>query len=258
MTISSKKTLFALILGATTLSNLAIAEECDLIQFIENKSPGSEVLTSNCSKNSTLSLNSQLSIAAGGRLWLESYLNKSLIKQQLICQNRSKQPIQLEITGLATPWVEVKNISNCDNWIKNRLSCDISTNEKFFCITGNLKQTAPVNVKQERTTSVSMRGINDEPKAVKVTNKKQSSFVSEEAYINAAITKMQPEINLCRELLDSNTPIEIFWNIKAPNKIRDLTLLTEKNDELGSCMQDVIANYPFPETDETILFAYEF
>ncbi|MDC9729523.1 MAG: hypothetical protein PSN04_09410 [Methyloprofundus sp.] len=235
-------------------SNFLFAAECNFIRLLKNKSPGTDVLKSNCSKENTLSISNQLLIVAGGRIWMESGESEASLKQQLICQNRSSQSIQLKVTDLQSPWVSTENLKDCNTWVNNRLICDVAAGEKFFCMTAELKIPPQKNQKQERTTSVSMRSLAEANESKDLT----LSLSNEEIYIKSAIREMQAEVNLCRELYNSKMPIEIFWEVKAPNRVSDVSVLTEENTELGSCIKDIITNYQYPEIKQAISFVHEF
>lgn len=249
-----KKTPLILALGLISQSYSVTATECNFIKLLNNKSPGSEVLQSKCIEENTLSIANQLSIAAGGRLWLQSGSAVTL-KKQVICQNRSLTPIRLEISELQAPWISTPELDECNTWTNNRLNCEIAPEQKFFCLSAELKLPRSINQKQERTTSVSMRNL--KPSSANQSTD-QSNLSVEDPYIHAVISGMQNDLDLCRQLFESKTVIEMFWVIKPPKKITDLTLLSEEESEIGACMRDVVANFSYPNTEENISFAQEF
>jgi len=250
-----KNTPIIFALGLISQSYSVTATECNFIQLLKNKSPGSEVIQSKCTEENTLSIANQLSIVAGGRLWLRSG-SADTLKKQVICQNKSLSPVYLEISGLEAPWISTPELDECDTWTNNRLNCEIAPGGKFFCISADLKLPRAINQKQERTTSVSMR----KPSSInQLTEQKENSYLlAEDPYILVVIADMKNDIDLCRQLFESQAVIEMFWMVKPPNKITNLTLSSEEDVDLGACMRDIVANFDYPNTEGTISFAQEF
>ncbi|BCG64783.1 MAG: hypothetical protein methR_P2575 [Methyloprofundus sp.] len=237
-----------LTLGLLLNCTAAVAIDCSTVQYLKNKSPGTQILSNGCIGMQTLSVGSELELAAGARLWLKSVYNATT-NQQLICQNRSSIPVRINIENLANPWIKVANIENCQQWVNNRLNCSIADGQKFFCVSSIIKRPTYSSSKPERTTSVQMRAI---------AIGKPENIAKAETYIDIAVLNMQPEINLCRNLLNSQAPVELIWNVKLTGEVDDVSILSEGNYELSSCIRDIVMSYKYPKPKETLTFVYKF
>lgn len=248
MTSWVKNTAVILTLALFFFVNTVSATDCDTLQYLKNKSPGTQILSNHCSQADALALGSQLVLAAGARMWLKSAYDENT-DQQLICQNRSAISVRLNITNLSNPWINIENIENCNQWVNNRLSCSIAPGEKFFCVSALVNRPVVTGKPQERTTSISMRAISID-KPIKIA--------SAVHYIDAAVNEMKPEIDLCRHLLNSQAPVELIWNVKVTGQVDDVSILTKGNEELSACIRDVVASYHYPKPKEAVTFVYEF
>ncbi len=247
MNLSNKKAVFLLVIGMLCQSS-AYAEECDTVQFLDAKSPGTAISKNNCKDNQGLSIGTQLELSAGARVWLKATHDNKHI-QQLICQNRSNDFVHLTVASQEAPWISVDNLKNCNKWANDRLNCKISTGNTFFCMTGIVKQQVAMVTRQERTTSVSMRAIAlDNPQNIPTA----------EDYADKAVAEMQGDIKLCRELFNSKEPVELIWNVSVSGKVDDVSILSEGSEELSSCIRDVVADYSYAKPEEMVTFVYEF
>jgi len=224
------------------------AAECEYLQFLKNKSPGTQIVSNDCPVSGGLAVGSQLELVAGARVWLKAFYDKDN-DQQLICQNRSQGAVHLNIISTTMPWVQVENIKRCQDWDKNRLNCIITQQQKFFCISGIIKKPLHLAKRQERTTSIVMRSLSID---------KQNKNSNDLSYIEKAVNDMQPEIDLCRHLLQAQSPVELIWNVNISGKAVDISILTDGQDEISSCVRDIIASYSYPKPREMLTFVYEF
>jgi hypothetical protein len=133
--------------------------------------------------------------------------------------------------------------------VNNRLNCSIAGGQKFFCVSSIIKRPTHSLSKPERTTSVQMRAI---------SIGKPENIAKAENYIDTAVANMQAEINLCRNLLNSQEPVELIWNVKLSGEVDDVSILSEGNYELSSCIRDIVLSYKYPKPKETLTFVYKF
>jgi len=224
------------------------AAECGDLQFLKNKSPGTQVLSHDCQAGYGLSIGSQLELVAGARLWLTAFYDRQN-DQQLICQNRSQKAVYLHIVSTRMPWIQVEKVKQCQSWHNNRLSCVIAPQQKFFCISGIVKKPLKSFKRQERTTSITMRSL---------SHNKQGKIFNDKSYIEQSVKDMRTEINLCRDLLQSYVPVELIWNVNMLGQAVDVSIITEGHNEISSCIKDVVANYPYLKPREMMTFVYEF
>ncbi len=243
-----KKIQVIVTLGLLFNGTAAMAIDCSTVQYLKNKSPGTQVLSNDCIGMQTLSIGSELELAAGARLWLKSVYNATT-NQQLICQNRSVVPVRINIVNLTNPWIKVANVGHCQQWVNNRLNCSVANGQKFFCVSSIIKKPRYTAAKPERTTSVQMRAI---------SISKPENIAKAESYIDTAVHNMQAEINLCRNLLNSQEPVELIWNVKLTGEVDDVSILSEGNYELSSCIRDVVLSYKYPKPKEMLTFVYKF
>ncbi len=237
-----------IMIAVLLFQNSLYAAECEYLQFLKNKSPGTQILSNNCQVSSGLSIGSQLELVAGARVWLKAFYDKEN-DQQLICQNRSQVAVHLKIISTTMPWIQVENIKQCQNWVKNRLNCTVTQQQKFFCISGIIKKPSYFSKRQERTTSILMRSISVD---------KQNKNLKDLSYIEKVVNDMRPEIDLCRHLLQAQSRVELIWNVNISGQAVDVFILTEGQDEISSCIKDVVANYLYPKPREMLTFVYEF
>jgi len=248
------------IIGLSLQSNLVSAGECKFIELVKSKSPGTETIKNSCSNENGLTIASELSLAAGGRAWIRSGHNEASTQQQVICQNRSLATIDLKITQLHAPWVSITNIDNCNTWKGNRLSCDIAQGQKVFCINAELKQSISRDQVQERTTSVAMRSLKKKGKLLEgllaMSGGSPTNIMASTNTLNSLITGMQPEIDLCRQLFQTDKTLQVRWNVNLLGKVSESSILSEENN-YGQCLQDVISSYDYPKSLTNMSFIYQ-
>jgi len=250
------------IIGLSLQSNLVSAGECNFIELVKNKSPGTETIKNQCSNENGLTIASELSLAAGGRIWIRSVHNEASAQQQVICQNRSLATIDLKITQLQAPWVSITNVDNCDSWKGNRLSCDIAQGQKVFCISAKLKQSISKDQVQERTTSVAMRNSKKkEGGTVKgllsMSGGSPANIIAYTNTVNTLVMRMQPEIDLCRQLFQMDKAVQVRWDVSPSGKVSESSILSKENN-YGQCLQNIVSSYVYPKSLTNMSFIYQF
>jgi len=250
------------IIGLSLHSSLVTAGECKFIELVKSKSSGTEIVKSRCSNENGLTIAGQLSLAAGGRAWIRSGHKEASAHQQVICQNKSLATIDLKITQLQAPWISVTNIENCNTWSKNRLSCDIAQGQKLFCIRAELKQPISRRQAQERTTSVAMRSITQNKKISSGLQALSGGLVADirtlRNTLNIEIAMLQPEIDLCRQLFQTEKNIKLLWNINTLGEVSESSVLNSEADNFGSCLNTIISTHVYSKSLANSSFIYQF
>jgi len=211
------------------------AEPCHLVDFLEERSSGTSILTSPCQTTSHLGLGSTIKVYPNGRVWLKgSTLSDTHTSIQLICQNNGNTPVLLDISSPLAPWISPRHLVHCNAWSEQYFSCYDNNMESpvFMCALAFIQQNIPGNHSIERTTSVKMRNIEVEKKT---------------EHIERIISDIKPEIALCLKLLKLT---KNKWSINAAyhKKIIELVIYQPTiNTTLNACLSSIDKSIDYPE-----------
>lgn len=197
--------------------------ECGQATLVKEGSVGANVTNNNCVETSRLKLGATVELPSGSRMWLkfDPIAGESF---QLICQNKSANPVSVEVTSTKAPWIKPQGLKDCDKWNGNKLSCDTAEGEKssFFCAIASTKLKA-VKRSPEVTTSMKMRSL------------KPMTLLTKEEIIQS----MKPEIELCKNLYNVSDALNMSWTISSAGIIKDLNV-NSQNTDLVACVEGVV------------------
>jgi hypothetical protein len=209
------------VLLSSLAANNVVAAECGQAKLIEAGSVGVNVTNNPCQSKSRLNLGSTVEMPSGARMWLK-FDPVGGEGFQLICQNKSANPVSVNLASTNTPWIKPQGLKNCDKWTANKLSCDSSEGEKnsFFCAIASTKPKHS-NAAPEVTTSIKMRSIL--PPTVPIED---------------IIKDIKPEIELCKNLYNVSEKLSMSWTVSL-GIIKDLSV-NSQNPDLVACVEGVI------------------
>lgn len=217
---------------------LVKAEECGVINLIDTKSRGSEIINTNCQESGAMKLGSVVAMTPKARLWLMIEADSDH-KQQMICQNRHDQTVNVEVTSLTSPWISPQGLAECSVKSQNKLVCDSGEKKNaFFCAIASVKSQAIKTAKVERTSSVKMRSVFSMMKTKKTNNKPELDLQA-----------VKEDIALCRELHQNASELDVSWSLDEAGKIDHLAIevngtASEPDKDLSDCIASALSSKP--------------
>lgn len=212
------------LLISTLMAGNAIAAECTSLKLTAARNAGVTISDNACKDESKIAIGTKLHVSAGSRLWIKS-TDKSGATSQVICQNRSTDAVDVTINSASLPWIKPEGLDKCGSWVSNKLSCDSNDGQKngFFCALASSKPLMVASAPKP-TTSFKMRSTLSLLKGRKVED---------------IIEDIKPEIELCKNLYDVNTPIKVSWVVSKLGSVEELTLDND-NSDLSACVASVL------------------
>ena len=189
-----------------------------------------------------------------GRLWLtgnetrEGYVD-------IVCQNLSTEPVNVELKKLSSPWVEITGKTKCGDWQKNILICSVGEMERgVFCkIAEKENAGSGEGGRKQLTASVSVR-------AAEVQEGQQENL-SEEEYLQSRVDYYTSGIDLCGVMHNKTGDIFISWviyNGGAVDQVRIGSQTAEKDREIAGCIAEQVSLWRFPEWENDAQVSYQF
>jgi hypothetical protein len=205
----------------------------------DSKGSGVTVKRNNCSQPPYLSVGTVMELAPKGRLWLKStpseYVNSRF---QLICQNRSSDSLQVEFSGMLSPWLSVPTL--CGSWVDNTLNCKAANGGQkgLYCVLSPLNERrASQSADPTRTTSVKMRELGGELRS------------STGAVINFTQQKLdliKSELYLCKSLNQIAAMDTMEWTVSTEGEVNVIKASGMTNHALLACYKAVVTTFPYP------------
>lgn len=232
----------------------AVARGCVALTIQQDRSPGASIIQNDCDDLSSLSLGAMLQMNGGARLWLKSISDKQLNSGfQIICQNKSLSPLQIEVSSSFIPWIKPKNLAQCNNWEGDRLICNQSSNGNpvLYCAIAKIKNLDVAHVIQ-RKTSVTMRGIYGQGGL-------QPLDKSESEKLEKSIEFIKSEVDLCRKVFQTAMSIHIAWTISADGEV--INAASRENGgqkHFAECALEAVEHFNFPMFSKDIQISYTF
>lgn len=219
------------------------AAECTSLRLIATRNAGVSVNDNACKEDLKIAVGTQLDVSAGSRLWLKSAPDENGITSQLICQNRGSDTVKVSINSASLPWIKAENLNNCGEWVANKLSCESNDGQKnsFFCALATSKPMI-VDVMPKPTTSFKMRSTVPLFKGRKVED---------------IIKDITPEVELCKDLYDINSPIKVTWMVSKLGQVEELNLDND-NEELTACVASVLKPEKHEQSSKEMTYKQEF
>jgi hypothetical protein len=234
----------------------ARASECEIVEFLKNKSQAVQLKKNSCPTNNRVSLGTGFVLAPGGRLWLKVDATENA-DFQLICQNRGEKSVEVKYYSPFLPWIKPEKVVQCDAWINNKLRCSDQKGVKstFICAIAIIKRPQFLQLTTlERTTSVKMRNMGPE------TNAPETRLDSKPENIQAVTKAIQSEVNLCRNLYEVNQTINSSWLLNISGQIEKLSFADGKflGEEFLSCIESVVNGFVYPRFSSDVMFVTKF
>lgn len=222
-----------LLLFTTLLSTEYLQASDCFLKIQKHRSLGTTVVSNSCNIEDQLSLNSQLEVEGGTRLWLESkIIHNNSGNYWLICQNRSTSTIKVKINSFILPWISLGPSSQCSNQ-NERIECfeNDTKKETLFCASAIINKKASMTEPQEEITSVEVRGSQNNDHAA-IRSQLQPTI--------------KPAIDLCRKVSKADYPISLTLHFDSKNDITEISVtngIGEKQFE--ECAVEVVRNHNF-------------
>ncbi len=234
----------------------ARASECEIVQFLNNKSQAIQVKRNSCLSNDKVSLGTSFVISSGGRLWLKVNATEET-DFQLICQNRGVKAVQVKYYSPFLPWIKPEGVGKCDAWVNNKLSCDEKNGAKntFICAIAVIKRPEYLQVTTlERTTSVKMRNMGQ------VNQNMEMKLETKPANIQAVTKAIQSEVNLCRNLYNVNQAVNASWELDTSGRVARLSVENSNllRAEFLSCIESAVQGFAYPRFSNNVMFVTRF
>jgi hypothetical protein len=266
MLIKFKKSLLFTILFFLGYANISHADECGVLHYLANKSNGVTITGNSCKTVEEVALGSEIDLSSGARLWVKSATATGAgAKMQVICQNRSTKSVHINVDSDKQPWIKPTDLTSCSLWTNNKMSCAESEGGQnaLNCVMAAIESDSAGPKKlEERTTSVKMRSI-PMPGAANKTEPK-----SPEAQNEHAISAMQPDVKLCREINQSSASIKLNWLvgtngqvntiIPAANETDETIAKDEDNKPFIDCLKAVIKDAQFSQSSQAVWLSSQF
>jgi hypothetical protein len=232
----------------------AAASGCVALTMQKDRSPGASILSNDCYELSNLSLGSVMQMNGGARLWLKSNSAAQTDSSfQIICQNKSSDLLQIEVSSAFIPWIKPKNIAHCNDWVGDRLTCNDANSGSpiLYCAIAMIKNLS-VNNDIERKTSVTMRGI-DAQGDLKPLDQ------SESQQLEKIIDFIKPEIDLCRKVFQTDQAVSITWTISTNGQVLNAYGHEERGENhFAGCALEAVEHFNFPSFSKDIQISYTF
>ena len=230
----------------------AQASECDVVEFLKNKSQAIQVKNNSCASNNKVSLGTGFVVAPSGRLWLKVNATENT-DFQLICQNRGSLAVDVKYYSPFLPWIKPEKVAHCDAWIDNKLSCteEKGVKNSFICAIAVIKKLDYLQLTTlERTTSVKMRNMgqkNDVRELVIDANPENIQVVTK---------AIKSEVNLCHILHKVNQFIGASWLLNTVGQVEKLSFANGKlvGKDYLSCIESAVHGFAYPRFTENVMF----
>ncbi len=232
------------------------ASECEIVEFLKNKSQAIQIKGNSCTADNQVSLGTGFVVAPSGRLWLKVNATKNT-DFQLICQNRGGRTVEVKYYSPFLPWIKPEKVAHCDAWIDNKLSCSENNGAKstFICAIAVIKRPDYLQLTTlERTTSVKMRNM------VSETNVSEIMVDTRPENIHMVTEAIQSEVNLCRHLYQANQVINASWLLNISGQIEKLSFADGQSPgkEFLSCIETVVHGFVYPRFSDNVMFVTRF
>lgn len=232
------------------------ASECEVMQFLKDKSQAIQIQKNSCINDDKVSLGADFIVAPGGRLWLKVDATENT-DFQLICQNRGATTVTVKYFSPFLPWVKPESVGHCGAWVDNKLSCSDKNGAKnsFVCAIAVIKRPEYLQLTTlERTTSVKMRNMGQEPYV------ENGLSVAKPETIKSITAVIRSEIKLCRNLFQVPKIINASWILDVSGQVEKLSF--SNADAMGksfmSCIETVVNSFDYPRFDEKVIFSSKF
>lgn len=248
---------FGFITILSMFSMHSYATECGVLQLQNNRSSGVTIQGNKCKISPNISMGTVFNVSAKGRLWLKSNpsVSKASSEFQMICQNRTDTPLQLEFSDMLMPWLNQAKLKKCSGWIENKLSCLGQKGEKngLYCVLSFFKSLKGSQVAQiERTTSVKMRDI----QAKQETNNISTSFDKQKI-----LDAIKPELLLCKKLNQISNNMQVGWLVDQTEAKQEIDIVSTQgvnHFSLFECVKTVVSTFSYPYFKGKVAFDSKF
>lgn len=205
------------------------AADCGVLHFQKNRSSKTNVHLNQCPSDTDLSLGTELELGVDARVWLESFkTNASDNNMQIMCQNKSSSPVKIKIAKPYLTWIEPLGFDQCNTWMNKKLTC-LTTDAKIGLKCAITARSQIADKRQD-----------NEGGAVIVRGFKKLKLISNSAII-------EPDIQLCREILNINTPFALTATLKASGEVVNAAMpALELDPQFVGCALEALNNHNFP------------
>jgi hypothetical protein len=250
-----KQMIAFIIINIFLISTNVSASECGVLRLQNNRSTGVYVKENKCNEHPYIAIGTIIDLAAKGRLWLKSNQSPVIGSEfQMICQNETGRPVELEFSDMLTPWLSQGKLNNCSGWINKKLSCEVKMGERngLYCVLAFFQADTNNKLKQmERSTSVKLRGSISSLESVNTfsSTDKQQLF-----------NTIEPELDLCKQLNRITTDIKVSWSVDKDAEVKgaNVSMAEPLNDYLSECVKSVINTIQYPALTKAIEFEHYF
>lgn len=249
-----KQMIAFIIINVLFISANASASECGVLRLQNNRSTGVNVKENKCNEHPYIAIGTIIDLAAKGRLWLKSNQSPVIGSEfQMICQNETGRPVELEFSDMLTPWLSQGKLNDCSGWVNKKLSCEVKMGERngLYCVLAFFQPDVNNKLKQvERSTSVKLRGSISSLEFVNTfsSTEKQQLF-----------NTIEPELDLCKQLNQITTDIKVSWSVDKDAEVKRVNVSIEPlNDYLSECVKAVINTIQYPILTKAVEFEHYF
>lgn len=198
------------------------------------------------------SIGDSVTLDKKGRLWLTGNETQNGYTE-IICQNLSAEPVNVELTKDQSPWVNITSPEPCDTWQNNVLICPVGDMAKGVFCKISAKSTAATSAgsKSQQSATVSVR-------AVEVQENKK---LNDRDYIQQRIDYYAAGIDLCSTIHDKTSNIVFSWIIYAGGIVDNVKVVSQTNpadEQVSKCIAEQISLWKFPEWDKDSKISYQF
>jgi len=205
-------------------------------------------------KKKISSIGDSVTLNKKGRLWLTGNETKDGFVE-IVCQNLSKEPVNVELTNTETPWVNITAPEQCNDWQKNILICPVGKMDKgVFCkITERTTISSGEGSKKQKTASVNVRSVTvqeDRPKGM-----------NDQQYLQSRIDYYSAGIDLCSTMYQKTDPILISWVIYGGGTVDKIEIDSQtapENNNVANCLAEQIPLWKFPDWGKNSQVSYQF
>jgi len=189
-----------------------------------------------------------------GRLWLTGNETAGGFVE-IVCQNLSTEPVNVQLTGMEKPWVTITEPAQCNDWQKNLLICPVGEMTKgFFCkITERITDNVAEGAKKQKSASVNVRSISIQEISEKSTEGRQ--------YLQERIGYYAAGIDLCNTMFKRKGNIIISWIIYAGGAVDKVEIDSQtlpEDNEIAECIAEQIPSWKLPEWEKDSQITYQF
>lgn len=248
------------ILGYTGILH---ADECGVLRYLANKSNGVTISGNSCKTVDDIALGSEFNLMPGARLWFKSPMGVDAKLTQGICQNRSENPIRISVTNDQLPWIKPSDLVNCSSWTNNKMNCGDSTGSPnaLSCVITTLNSEPRPKGLEERTTSVRMRSL----PMLGDHNKAEPSQSNAETNKEQIISAMQPDIDLCRAINQTDARIKLTWLVETNGRVNTVIPAADESEDQNDadkpfveCLTAVIKDNSYPQSSQAVWLSNQF